>query len=258
MTIWVFGSAACCCQPGVAGGVIYADLRSELNTHLAPQTLFTESSPGREPLLQAFPFPSTLGKLALHLLSQACLFIYSSHGKWAFPPLLWSFPLTATFTSFPTPGCYACATASAFSGQLVVRDFPSPHPSVLRAPHPLCYVSFLLLLLILFSFFPLFPWVGVGLSRGLCWSGPGLSVGVPHAAYLTLWSSSQVAWMLVSGCSTGALLVSLFNMKWECYAQAGGVEELKFCLFSVVFPISVSPVSLQDFTLGGMLSASSL
>jgi hypothetical protein len=24
--------------------------------------------------------------------------------------------------------------------------------------------------------------VGVGLSRGLCWSGPGLSVGVLHVA----------------------------------------------------------------------------
>jgi hypothetical protein len=43
----------------------------------------------------------------------------------------------------------------------------------------------------------------------------------------------------------GALLVSLFNMKWRCYAQAGGVGELKFCLFWVVFParciFSVSP-----------------
>jgi hypothetical protein len=28
-------------QPAVAGGFIYADLRSELNTHLAPQALFT-------------------------------------------------------------------------------------------------------------------------------------------------------------------------------------------------------------------------
>jgi hypothetical protein len=33
----------------------------------------------------------------LHVLSQACVFIYSSHGKWVFPPLLWSFPPTATF-----------------------------------------------------------------------------------------------------------------------------------------------------------------
>jgi hypothetical protein len=28
----------------------------------------------------------------------------------------------------------------------------------------------------------------------------------------------------------GALLVSPFNVKWRCYAQAGGVEESKFLL----------------------------
>jgi hypothetical protein len=43
----------------------------------------------------------------------------------------------------------------------------------------------------------------------------------------------------------GALLVSPFNMKWRFYAEAGGVEESKFCLFSVAFPVryisSVSP-----------------
>jgi hypothetical protein len=39
----------------------------------------------RKPLLQAFPFPSTLGEVTLHLLSQAGVFIYSSHGKWVFP-----------------------------------------------------------------------------------------------------------------------------------------------------------------------------
>jgi hypothetical protein len=43
----------------------------------------------------------------------------------------------------------------------------------------------------------------------------------------------------------GALLVSLFNVKWRWYVWGGDVEELKFCLFSVVFPVrcisSVSP-----------------
>jgi hypothetical protein len=42
-----------------------------------------------------------------------------------------------------------------------------------------------------------------------------------------------------------ALLVSLFNMEWGCYVWARGVEELGFCLFSVVFPVrcifSISP-----------------
>jgi hypothetical protein len=42
---------------------------------------------------------------------------------------------------------------------------------------------------------------------------------------------------VASGGSTGALLVSPFNVKWECYAWAGGVKESKFCLFSVVFPV---------------------
>jgi hypothetical protein len=62
MSICVCGLPAHCCQPAVAGGLIYADLRSELNTHLALQALLTQSSPVREPLLQAFPFPSTLGR----------------------------------------------------------------------------------------------------------------------------------------------------------------------------------------------------
>jgi hypothetical protein len=100
MAICGCGLPAHCCQPAIAGGFIYADLRDELNTHLALQALFTQSSPGHEPLLQAFPFPSTLGEVTLHLLSQACVFTYSSRGKWVFPPLLWSFPPTTTFISF--------------------------------------------------------------------------------------------------------------------------------------------------------------
>jgi hypothetical protein len=52
--------------------------------------------------------------------------------------------------------------------------------------------------------------------------------------------------VLPFGGSTGALLVSPFNVKWRRrYVQAGGVEESQFCLFSVVFPVrcisSVSP-----------------
>jgi hypothetical protein len=149
------------------------DLRSELNTHLAPQALFTQSSPVREPLLQAFPFPSTLGEVTLHLLSQACMFIYSSHWRWVFPPLLWCFPPSATLTSFPTPDCWACAPVPARASPTRPGLFiyssgkdSSPPPLELRAPHPLCHVSLLFLLLITQCLF--FPLVGVGLSRGLC------------------------------------------------------------------------------------------
>jgi hypothetical protein len=153
MAICSSGSPACCCQPAVAGGFIYADRRSELNIYLAPQVLFTHALLGPMPLLQAFPFPSTLGEVTLHQLSRACVFIYSSHGSYI-PPLLWSLPPTGAFTSFPTLDCWVCAAAPAFSSCLV-RDFPSLS-SVLRVPHPLCYMSFLLLLLIIqFLFFSL-------------------------------------------------------------------------------------------------------
>jgi hypothetical protein len=60
----------------------------------------------------------------------------------------------------------------------------------------------------------------------------------------------------VSG-NIGALLISLFNVEWGWYAQAGGVEVLEFCLFLWFFLQGVSPTSLQDFTLGSTLSASS-
>jgi hypothetical protein len=217
-----------CCQPAVAGGFIYADLRGELSTHLALQALFTQSSPVHKPLLQAFPFPSTLGEVTRHPLSQACVFVYSSHGKWVFPPLLcsfpptatftsfpahdywavllllpaamfvyssrekwvfppllWSFPPSATLTSFPTPDCWACTPAPTRASPAhlaclftVPGRIPFPQSSALSAPHPLSRVSLLFLLLITQFFF--FPRVVVSLSRGLCCSGPGLSVGVPR------------------------------------------------------------------------------
>jgi hypothetical protein len=109
-----------------------------------------------EPLLQAFPFPSTLREVTLHQLSQACVFIYNSHRKWVFPPLLWSFPPTATFISFPTPDCWVCATAPV--------PPPSHHagfPTLFATCRFCCYC-------LLFRFFFFFPWVGVGLPRGLC------------------------------------------------------------------------------------------
>jgi hypothetical protein len=76
---------------------------------LALQALFTQSSPVHDLLLQAFPFPSTLGEVTLHPLSQSCVCIYSSHGKWVFPHLLWSFLPSAILTSFPAPVCWAHA-----------------------------------------------------------------------------------------------------------------------------------------------------
>jgi hypothetical protein len=157
------------------------------------------------------------------------MFIYISHKKWVFPPLLWSFPPTAAFKSFPAPACWVCAAPAgprvclqltwevglppilwSFPPSATFTSFPAPgcwahtpaptraspgRPSLfiyssgkespppssaLRASHPLCYVSLLFLLLI--TQFLFFSQVEVGLSRGLCCSGPELSVGVLHTA----------------------------------------------------------------------------
>jgi hypothetical protein len=105
------------------------------------------------------------------------VFVYSSCGKWVFPPLLWSFPPSATLQAFPL---LVAGRESPFLPSPAGLFIYSSSSSALRAPtlFATClYCSYCLLLS--FSFF---PWVGVGLSRGLCWSGPGLSVGVPCTA----------------------------------------------------------------------------
>jgi hypothetical protein len=51
------------------------------------------------------------------------MIIYHSSGKWAFPPLLWSFPPTTAFTRFPAPDCWAGATSPTLSSWLVYLQF---------------------------------------------------------------------------------------------------------------------------------------
>jgi hypothetical protein len=151
-------SAIVACLPAAVSLLLleafYADLSGELSTHLAPQFLFTQSSPVREPLLQAFPFPSTLGEVTLHPLSQACLYIYSSRGKWVFPPLLWSFPPTATFTSFPAPGCWVRAPTPTLFGQaqLVYLQFCEGFPSTPFGAHS-APPSLLLVFIVLIAYY---------------------------------------------------------------------------------------------------------
>jgi hypothetical protein len=117
------------------------------------------------------------------LLLPAAMFVYISCGKWVFPPLLWSFPLSATLTSFPAPGCWAHTLTPARGSPAnpaclftVPGRIPFPQSSALSVPHPPPGMSLLLLLLI--TQFLFFPQVEVSLSRGLCCSIPGLSVGV--------------------------------------------------------------------------------
>jgi hypothetical protein len=65
-----------------------------------------------------------------------------------------------------------------------------------------------------------------------------------HGTTKLTWSvSSQAVWAQATG-SPGALLVSLFNVKWRFSVPAGGVEGSKLCLFSVIMPAKcVSRVS---------------
>jgi hypothetical protein len=82
------------------------------------------------------------------------VFIYSSCGRWVFPPLLCSFPPTATFRSFPAPAYWAVllllpATMFIYSsrGKWV---FPpllwsfSPSSTLTSFPAPGCWVRALL------------------------------------------------------------------------------------------------------------------
>jgi hypothetical protein len=148
------------------------------------------------PLLCSSPPTSTFTSFpapdywAVLLLLPATMFVYSSHGKWVFPPLLWSFPPSATLTSFPAPGCWVCALLfpvalrPAWLVYLQSQEgFPPPNLqcSVRPTLFPACLICSYCLL-VSFSFFP----VEVSLSRGLCCSGPGLSVGLLqyHEAHL--------------------------------------------------------------------------
>jgi hypothetical protein len=80
--------------------LLIADLKSELT--LSPSGIvYLEFSRAQPPLLQAFPFPSTLGEVALHTFSGLLYLQFTSDVT--LPLIQLSFPHTATFTSFPTP-----------------------------------------------------------------------------------------------------------------------------------------------------------
>jgi hypothetical protein len=155
---------------------------------------------GRTATVTSFPLSKHTGGGGVTPLSLAGVFIYSSCGKWHFSPLLWSFPPTTDFTSFPAP---------AFSGRLVLQFCEGlPLPPLWRSGRPALFATCLFYCCcLLFSlFFLFFPWVGVGLSRGLCWSGPGLS-----GEYLVSLSSPGVL-LLPSRLGVGV---------WRCESPPG-------------------------------------
>jgi hypothetical protein len=111
MVICNYGSLAHCCQPAVAGGVIYADVRSELNTHLAPQALFTQSSAWRDAIAISFPLSKHTGggdtALAFSGWRVYLQFTWEvglpplSCGVFLPPPLLQAFPLLVSGCVLP-------------------------------------------------------------------------------------------------------------------------------------------------------------
>jgi hypothetical protein len=175
------------------------------------------------------------------------MFVYSSRGKWVFPPLLWSFSPSSTLTSFPAPGCWACTPLlpEALRPHRLVylqswEGFPSPSLQRLERPtlFPAC-LNCSYCLLLSFSFFPgwrsVCPGGYAALAQACLWEN--------HGTVKLTWSVSS-QWVPATG-GPGALLVSPFNVKWRFSALAGGVEGSKLCLFSVIMPAkcvsSISP-----------------
>jgi hypothetical protein len=180
---------------------------------------------------------------------------------WVFPPLLWSFPPSTTLTSFPIPGCWTHAPAPALSGQAPLvylqfwEGFLSPPLQCSGCPTVLAmclYCSYCLLLS--FSFFPRWglvcPEGYAVLAQGCLWkyrvllSSPCLCLLKPSGrGCLAAWGPS---WFL-------HLTWSEDSLHWlEVWRGQSFACSLWLCLQGV------SPESLQDFTIGGMLSASSL
>jgi hypothetical protein len=185
-----------------------------------------------EPLLQAFPFPSTLGEVTLHLPSHPGVFIYRSGlsplscGVFLPPSLLQVFPLLiAGRVPLLLPSLAGLFIYSS------VRDSPPPLFSAHGAPPSLLHVFFVIIAYYSVSLF--FPGWG-----SVCLGGYfDLAQDCLWEYHIPLSSPCGPPLLKPSGSGLGALLVSPFNVKWRCCVQAGGVEESKFCLFSVVFPV---------------------
>jgi hypothetical protein len=183
----------------------------------------------------------------LHLQS---FFIYSLHGEVPLPTSSGVFHMTTTVTSFPTPrllggGRHSCLLWLACLFTVPCGTAPLPL-SELRAPSSLCYISFFSQELVYYSvcFFPL--WAGGTVCPGVVLTCPRVVCGsTAYCIFAHLMVCISEAGKELASGGMGALLVSLFNVKWGCRAWAGGVEVLEFCLFLVFFPArctsSISP-----------------
>jgi hypothetical protein len=153
-------SAAVACLPAAVSLLLLAALFMQISgVSLAltwPQRLCLLRVLKWEPLLQAFPFPSTLGKVTLPVLRPACLFTVHVGGGSSLLacavflplPLSQAFLLLVAGRARGSPACRACLFT-------VLWRIPLPQSLALRALHPLSGVSLLFFLLICqFLFFP--------------------------------------------------------------------------------------------------------
>jgi hypothetical protein len=235
----------------------------------------------QEPLLQAFPFPSTLGKVTLHPRCQACC-LFTVHVGGGSSPLssevFLPLPLSQAFLLLITGRCCcSCQLPCLFTvhvgsgSSLLSQAFPLlvaghvpllppealrpawlvylqspegfPAPNLWRSGRPTLFSACLYCSYCLLVSFSFFRW-----WRSVC---PGGYAALAQAclweyrstAKLT-WSASSQAVLAQATGGPGTLLVSPFNVKWRFSAPAGGVEGSKLCLFSVIMPAKcVSSVS---------------
>jgi hypothetical protein len=130
------------------------------------------------------------------------MFVYSSHGKWVFPPLLWNFPPSATLTNFPALGWWACTPASAGASLVhlaclftVPGRIPFPQSSALSAPHLLSSI----VLIAYYSVSHFFPRWRLVCPGGYVALAQGCLCEYRSTAKLNLSMSSQAIWAEVAG-----------------------------------------------------------
>jgi hypothetical protein len=194
---------------------------------------------GLPPLLCSFPPTATFTSFpapdywVVLLLLPASMFVYSSRGKWVFPPSCGVFlplPLSQAFQLL-VAGCAPCSRQNLFClpGLFIYSSGKDSLPPILGAQCTPPSLPCVFIVLIAYYSVSLFSRGGGRSVQGAMLLWPRVvcgSTAVPQ-------SSTCPRLPKLSG---RGRLVSPFNMKWRCSAPAGGVEGSKFCLFLVILP----------------------
>jgi hypothetical protein len=224
---------------------------------------------GIPPLLWSFPPTAAFTRFpapdcwACAAAPDSCRVCLQLTAQWevVFPPLPWSFPPSPLSQVFlllvaggapPPPPSLACPGLFIYS---CVRNSPPLLFRAQGAPPSLLHVFIVLIVYYSVSAF----FLGGG---SVCPEGyADMAQGCLWEYHLQLSSPCpvpfQAVWALVSGGPRGPPGFSL-QCEVGSSAQAGGVEGSSFASCRWPWLQGVSPASLQDFTLGGTLSASSL